>query len=75
MDAILSIESLDPQTRIREILTTAFQRNSIFAVKIGSQNRITIPEAEVEKLHLKPGDFVQVGLFKVEQVHADGVDP
>lgn len=54
------------QTEARSILVRLFRRNAIFTARVGSKNRLTIPESEVEKLDLEQGDMVQVGLTPLE---------
>lgn len=50
----------DARNELWETVTDIVRRNSVFKVRIGKQNRITIPDAEVEALGVKEGDLVQV---------------
>lgn len=56
----------DLQNQGRIIVERLFKRNAIFAAKVQQNNRINIPQAEVEKLNIEPGEIVQVALTPVE---------
>jgi len=50
----------DARNELWGTITDIVRRNSVFKVRIGKQNRITIPDAEAEALGVKEGDLVQV---------------
>ena len=61
----------DIQNQGRIVVERLFKRNAIFAAKIQQNNRVNIPQAEVEKLDLEPGEIVQVALTSVEDEQVD----
>lgn len=61
----------DLQNQGRIVVERFFKRNAIFAAKVQQNNRINIPQAEVEKLDIEPGEVVQVVLTPVENEAVD----
>ena len=61
----------DLQNQGRIVVERLFKRNAIFAAKVQQKNRINIPQAEVEKLDIEPGEVVQVALTSVEKEQVD----
>jgi hypothetical protein len=61
----------DLQNQGRIVVERLFKRNAIFAAKVQQNNRINIPQAEVEKLDIEPGEIVQVALTSVEDEAVD----
>jgi len=61
----------DLQNQGRIVVERLFKRNAIFAAKVQQKNRINIPQAEVEKLDIEPGEIVQVALTSVEKEQVD----
>jgi len=61
----------DLQNQGRIVIERLFKRNAIFAAKVQQKNRINIPQAEVEKLDIEPGEIVQVALTSVEKEQVD----
>lgn len=61
----------DLQNQGRIVVERLFKRNAIFAAKVQQDNRINIPQAEVEKLDIEPGEVVQVALTSVEDEKAE----
>jgi len=61
----------DIQDQGRIVVERLFQRNAIFAAKVQQNNRINIPQAEVEKLDIEPGEVVQVALTPIEKKQVD----
>ncbi len=59
------------QNQGRIVVERLFQRNAIFAAKVQQNNRINIPQAEVEKLDIEPGEVVQVALTPIEKKQVD----
>jgi len=50
----------DVRNELWGTITDVVRRNSMFKVRVGKQNRITIPDAEAEALGIEEGDLVQV---------------
>lgn len=61
----------DIQNQGRIVVERLFKRNAIFAAKVQQDNRINIPQAEVEKLDIEPGEVVQVALTPVNRSFAN----
>jgi hypothetical protein len=40
--------------------------NSLFKVRVGKQNRITIPDPEAEAMEIKEGDLIQVMIIPLK---------
>lgn len=64
--ALVTSDLPEFQDAARLLTVRLFQRNAIFAARVGSSNRITIPDAEVEKLDLPQGALVQVWMTPLD---------
>lgn len=69
---LLTTDLPEFQDGARLLTIRLFQRNAVFASRVGSSNRITVPDAEAEKLGLKQGDLVQVWLTPLSAKPEEG---
>jgi hypothetical protein len=51
---------------IGDIVIDFVRGNSLFKVRVGKQNRITIPDPEAEAMGIKEGDLIQVMIIPLK---------
>lgn len=57
---LLRSNLVDFQDPVRQLVIKFLRRNAMFKARVGSKNRITIPETDSEQLGLDRGDVVYV---------------